>query len=141
MIDIKDLYTKVYGDVNPNEVQMRMFTDFLLRKLKYEDLQYISFTHVSNLLESDDFEKRIIRIMKHPALRKQIEASKDYRDEIDELFDKLKDNEYISISLIQRRCSMGFCTSQKFYNEMIRRNMIIPTNSARGYKVNKEYKK
>ena len=103
-------------------------------------LFWLKLDYRYHLLGFEEVESRIIRAMKHPVIVKEIEEAKSEPDEVDEIFEKLKENEYITISLISRRCSKGFCSSGKIFNQMVERNMIIPTNSKKGYYVNKEYK-
>ena len=140
MKDIKELFAKIYGIKNPNEEQIQIFMDALKRRLTVRELEYVSFTYNVDLLGFEEVESRIIRAMKHPVIVKEIEEAKSEPDEVDEIFEKLKENEYITISLISRRCSKGFCSSGKIFNQMVERNMIIPTNFKKGYRVNKEYK-
>lgn len=140
MKDIKELFAKIYGIKNPNEDQLQIFMDALKRRLTVRELEYVSFTYNVDLLGFEEVESRIIRAMKHPVIVKEIEEAKSEPDEVDEIFEKLKENEYITICLIQRKCPMGFPSAQKFYKEMIKRGMIIPRNPGIGCKVNKEYK-
>ena len=77
--------------------------------------------------------------MRCPSITKEIEDAKGELDEVGEIFEKLKENEYITVSLISRKFSKGFCSSSEILNQMVERNMIVPTNTRKGYRVNKEY--
>lgn len=88
-----------------------------------------------------DVEKNIAKWMKHPVIVKEIqEAGDQQKDEAEEIFDKVKDRDYISISYIQRTFGLGFPSASKIFNEMVERKMVLPETNKRGYHINKEYK-
>ena len=141
MKDIKELFEKIYGIKNPNEEQMEIFIDSLKRRLTVRELEYVTYTYGVDLIGFEEVEKNIAKWMKHPIIVKEIqEAGDDQKDEIDAVYEKVKDKEYISISYIQRTFSMGFISASKTFNAMLERKMILPEQSKRGYRINKEYK-
>ena len=139
MKDIKELFMKVYGINNPKKGQLLIFINALRRRLTVRELEYVSFTYNIDCLGTEQVENGIVRKMRCPSVIKEIEKARVESDEVDEVFEKLKENEYITISLISRKCSKGFCSSSEILNQMVERNMIVPTNTRKGYRVNKEY--
>ena len=138
MKDIKELYEKTYGVSNPSDEQMQHFINLLKEKLSTKELEYISYRYNVDLLDFAELENKIVNTMKDEPPCSDNQNKKE-SDDVEAVFEKLKENEYITISLIQRKCSMGFCSSSKILDQMIERNMISPTNTKWGYRVNKEY--
>ena len=139
MKDIKELFMKAYEISNPNKDQLQIFINALKRRLTVRELEYVSFMYNIDLLGAEGVENEIISIMRCPSITKEIEDAKGELDEVGEIFEKLKENEYITVSLISRKFSKGFCSSSEILNQMVERNMIVPTNTRKGYRVNKEY--
>ena len=137
MREIKELFTKVYEISNPNKEQLQTFIELLKGSLTVRELEYVSYTYNIDFLGFEELESRIVEKMKQPLVEKKIMDIKSETDEVDEILEKIKDNEYITISLIQRKCSMGFCSANKIFNLMVERNMIIPTNTKKGYRITK----
>ncbi len=139
MRNIRELFEKIYG-FNPNTEQLELFIKTLKRRLTVRELEYVSCMYGVDLLGFDAVERRIRVVMRHPIIIKEIEAVKSEYDEVDEMFGKIKDNEYISISLIQRKFSIGFPSASSVIEEMLNRKMISFSNKKNKYLINKDYK-
>ena len=57
---------------------------------------------------------------------------------INDVIDKLKDNRYISISLIQSEMSIGFLSATKLFNQLKEEGYLIENPSNKKYSFNKE---
>ena len=75
MKDIKELFKKTYGFEPVNDEQLDLFIDYLDKKLSYREKLYIFNEYGVDLLDAEDIEKRIIVSMRHPLIKKKINAS------------------------------------------------------------------
>lgn len=141
MKDIKELFEKIYGIKNSNEEQMSIFIYSLKRRLTVRELEYVTFTYGVDLIGLDEVEKNITKWMRHPTIIKEIQgASETIGDEVDDIFEKIKDEEHVSITYLQRKFSLGFISASNIFNEMVNRGMIKSESTNDGYNINKEYK-
>lgn len=122
MKTINDLFKNIYCVEPTNDEQLEVFLDCLKERLSYREKVYVLEKYYVDLLTDEDVEKRIKILMNHPVYKKEIFGQKD---EIDEIFEKCKDADTISISYIQRHFSKGFPTSKKIIDELVSRGLIF----------------
>ena len=72
MEDIKDLFIKIYGKTPTDDDSIELFLENLDRRLSYREKLYLYEQYGVDLIDQEEIENHIIRLMKHPAIFNQL---------------------------------------------------------------------